>query len=44
MTTLNNDLNEKIGNMNAEMETLNSENFQLRVKAENADELETALL
>ena len=44
MTSLNNDLNEKIVTMNDEMEKLNSENFQLKVKAENAEELEKALV
>ena len=44
MTTLNNDLNEKIVGLNYEMQKLNSENFQLRLKAENAEDLEKALI
>jgi outer membrane murein-binding lipoprotein Lpp len=44
MTALNNELNEKVVAMNNEMEALNTENFQAKVKAENVEELEKTLL
>lgn len=43
MTQLNNELNEKVVDMNAQMEMLNSENFATKRKAENAEELEKTL-
>jgi hypothetical protein len=43
MTALNNELNDKVVTMNNEMEKLNTENFEAKVKAENVDELEKTL-
>jgi hypothetical protein len=44
MTALNNELNEKVVTMNTEMEQLNTDNFQAKVKAENVEELEKTLM
>jgi hypothetical protein len=44
MTTLNNELNQKVISMNSEMEGLNADLFQYKVKAEHAENLEKDLV
>ena len=44
MTQLNNELNEKVSELNSQMELNNSENFATKKKAENAEEFEKTLV
>jgi small-conductance mechanosensitive channel len=44
MTALNNELNEKISGMNKDLEVLNADNFQLKAKSEQVDEIEANLV
>jgi hypothetical protein len=43
MTTLNNELNVKVSNMNSEMEAQNAQLFQYKLKAEHTENLEKDL-
>jgi uncharacterized small protein (DUF1192 family) len=44
MTALNNELNEKISGLNSDVERLNADNFQLKAKADQVDEIEQNLV
>jgi len=44
MTGLNNELNDKVANLNVELERLNHENFEVKKKSEHMDEIEKQLL